>query len=95
MSKLTVPYIPDASIVTIQVSGYFYKQLQTVFLAKGAERSKEEFIKVLEKAKTEQPVVDLYEAEVHILASLVMSIEKAAQEQKLLEYRDIEENSAT
>lgn len=91
MSTLKVPHIPDSNVVTIEISGYFYKKLQSVFLAKGAERSKEDFVKVLERIKTKQPIEDLYEAEIEVLASLVLSIERAAQSQNKLEYKDIEE----
>lgn len=91
MAKLKVPFIPDSNIITIDISGYFYKKIQTVFLAKGAEKSKEEFLKILEKLKVNEPIVDLYEAEIQVLAALVMSIEKAAQAQNKLEFKEIDE----
>lgn len=92
MPKLRVPQIPDDAIVTLDISGHFYKKLQTIFLARAAERSKEEFTALLEKLKTDEPIADLYEAEIQVLASLVISIEKAAQKQNKLEFKEIEED---
>lgn len=92
MAKLKVPFIADQTIVNVEISGYFYKKIQTIFLAKGAERSKEEFIRILERAKQNEPIEDLYEAEVQVLAALVLSIERAAQDQNKLSHKDIDED---
>ena len=94
MAKLNVPYIPNDKIVSVKISGHFYKKLQTVFLAKGAERNKEEFLKILDRMKTNEPIQDLYEAEIEVLCALVVSIEKAAQEQGLVEMKEIDEEDA-
>lgn len=95
MAKIKVPFIPDSNIVTINVSGYFYKKIQTIFLAKGNERSREDFLRVLERAKSNEPIEDLYEAEIQVMAALVMSIEKAAQTQNKIEYKEVDEDGPT
>ena len=88
MSNLKLPVIPDDAIIDIQVSGYFYKQLQQLLLATSQTKSPEELKKVLIKIKENNKYEDLYEAQIHTLTTLIVSIEKAAKEQNKIEIVD-------
>ena len=81
MSNIKLPVIPDSAIITLEVSGYFYKQLQQLLLATAQTKTPEELKKVLEKIKENNQYEDIFEAQIHTLTSLITSIEKAAKDQ--------------
>lgn len=88
--KVQIPFIPNDAIVKVDISGYFYKKLQTVLIGLGNQKSAEDFKAVLEKLKTDESPSDVYEAQVHVITALVISIEKSAMEQKVIEYHEHE-----
>ena len=90
MSKLKLPVIPDDAIIKIEISGYFYKQLQQLLLATAQTKSPEDLKKVLIKIKENNQYEDIFEAQVHTLTSLITSIEKAAKEQDKIEIIDFD-----
>lgn len=90
MSKtLSVPSVKPDAIITIEVSGYFLKQLQMTLIAMGEQRTPEEFKAVLEKLKANEPADDLYEIQVHLILSLVATLEKNAMAQDKVTYTDM------
>lgn len=83
------PMVQDDAIIDIQVSGYYYKAVQAILIRKGETIPKAEFIEMLQRLnKSEQPKSQT-EAEIHILTALVLTIEKAAGDQKKVEWYDI------
>lgn len=90
MSKtIKIPNVESSTIINIEVSGYFLKQLQMALVALGEERSPEEFQRILGKLKTNEPAEDLYEIQLHLLTALVGSIEKAAIAQNKVTYKEM------
>lgn len=90
MSNIKLPVIPDSAIITLEVSGYFYKQLQQLLLATAQTKTPEELKKVLEKIKENNQYEDIFEAQIHTLTSLITSIEKAAKDQGKVEVIDFD-----
>lgn len=60
-----------------------------LLIAMGEQRTPEEFKKVLEKLKANEPADDLYEIQVHLILALVASLEKAAIAQDKITYEDV------
>lgn len=90
MSKtIKIPNVESSTIINIEVSGYFLKQLQMALIALGEERSPEEFQRILGKLKANEPAEDLYEIQLHLLTALVGSIEKAAIAQNKVTYKEM------
>lgn len=84
-----LPFIPDDAIMTIEVSGYFHKQLINLLVGLGETRSADEFNKVLARLKDDNPPEGLFELNVDLVLSLINDIEKAAKEQNKIVYKDI------
>jgi len=90
MSKLKLPVIPDDAIITLEISGYFYKQLQQLLLATAQTKTPEDLKKVLLKIKENNKYEDIFEAQIHTLTSLITSIEQAAKDQGKVEVIDFD-----
>lgn len=90
MSKtIKVPNVEASTIINLEVSGYFLRQLQMTLIALGEQKSPEEFQRILEKLKKNEPAEDLYEIQVHLFTALVGSIEKAAIAQDKVVYKEM------
>lgn len=82
MEKIKYDTIPFDALIDIQISGTFYKKLVNLLTALGESVSPEEFKSALEKLKTDEPVKNLFELNVHLLISIIYELEKKAVEQK-------------
>jgi hypothetical protein len=96
MAKKLVKGIPLESIIKIEVSGHFYLRIQQMLVHMAAEKTKEEFVKTLEKLKSNEKTDSLYEYNLFTILSLIHEIEKQAEAQNKLEDKeiDIPENGA-
>ncbi len=79
--------IPVDAIVTIEVSGAFYMRLHQTLLNKAAERTPEEFAKIMKELKLSEPK-DPYEHDLGTILSVVMAVEQAAQKQNIIKSTD-------
>lgn len=82
MEKIKYDTIPSDVLIDIQVSGSFYKKLVNLLTALGESVPPEEFKAALEKLKTDEPVKNIFELNVHLLLALIYELEKRAVEQK-------------
>lgn len=82
MEKIKYDTIPSDVLIDIQVSGSFYKKLVNLLTSLGESVPPEEFKAVLEKLKTDEPVKNIFELNVHVLISIIYELEKRAVEQK-------------
>jgi hypothetical protein len=90
MAKKLVKGIPLESIIKIEVSGHFYLRIQQMLIHMAAEKSKEDFLKILEKLKTDSQAESLYEYNLFTILSLIHEIEKQAETQGKLEEKEVE-----
>ena len=90
MPIIKLPVIPDSAVISVEISGFFYKKIQATLLALGTTKSPEEFKNVLKKLETDNPPEDLYEIQVHLFTALVAAIEKSAKEQNKIETIDFD-----
>lgn len=81
MAKVQYKTIPPDAIIDIQVSGSFYRRLVELLTALGNGMPLEDFKKVLEKLKTNDPPADLHELNIHINMMLIYEIEQQAVKQ--------------
>ena len=93
MEKIKVPTIKNDSIVTIQLSGAFYRSLQDVlhFITEG--KSEDELNGLVEKLNTESKDLNSWEATCETVMVLCAEVEKKAKEQNLI--TEIEIDSET
>lgn len=90
MAKKLVKGIPLESIIKIEVSGHFYLRIQQMLVHMAAEKTKEEFVKTLEKLKANEKTDSLYEYNLFTILSLIHEIEKQAEAQNKLEDKEID-----
>ncbi len=90
MAKKLVKGIPLESIIKIEVSGHFYLRIQQMLVQMAAEKSKEEFLEILEKLKTDKKADSFYEYNLFTILSLIHEIEKQAETQGKIEDKEIE-----
>lgn len=90
MAKKLVKGIPLESIIKIEVSGHFYLRIQQMLVHMAAEKTKEEFVKTLEKLKSNEKTDSLYEYNLFTILSLIHEIEKQAEAQNKLEDKEID-----
>ena len=90
MAKKLVKGIPLESIIKIEVSGHFYLRIQQMLVHMAAEKTKEEFVKILEKLKSNEKTDSLYEYNLFTILSLIHEIEKQAEAQNKLEDKEVD-----
>lgn len=90
MEKIKYDTIPSDVLIDIQVSGSFYKKLVNLLTALGESVPPEEFKAALEKLKTDEPVKNIFELNVHVLISIIYELEKRAVEQKKIKEVEID-----
>lgn len=73
--------IPDNAIVTVEMSGFYIKNIQAILIKLGEELGKEGLKRILEKLKDGKPPETVQEALVYSLVALVDTAEVAAKEQ--------------
>jgi len=91
MANIKVQTLPNDALVDIQISGVFYRQLTDLLLGLGDSRLPEEFQKVLEKMKDNNPPEDLYELNVQTITTLVYEIELKGIEQGKTKWMEVDE----
>jgi hypothetical protein len=82
MEKIKYDTIPSDALIDIQISGSFYKKLVSLLTALGESVPQEEFKEALAKLKTDEPVKNIFELNIHLLISIIYELEKKAVEQK-------------
>lgn len=90
MAKIKYQTIPLDAIIDIQVSGSFYKRIVEVLTALGNGMPIEEFKKVLEKLKGNEPPANIHELNIHLNMMLIYEIEQQAVKQKKVVDSEIE-----
>lgn len=90
MAKVKYQTIPPDAIIDIQVSGSFYRRIVELLTALGNSMPLEEFKKVLEKLKGNEPPANLHELNIHLNMMLVYEIEQQAVKQKKTTDAEIE-----
>jgi hypothetical protein len=83
MAKLTFPVSPDDILIELKVSGTFYKALSQTLLGYTQSLTDAEYIEIRQKIKDNKQASDLKQLTIMLLTSLVFSLEKSAEEQKL------------
>lgn len=82
MAKIKYQTIPPDAIIDIQVSGSFYRRLVEILTALGNGMPIEDFKKVLEKLKGNEPPANIHELNIHLNMMLIYEIEQQAVKQK-------------
>lgn len=83
MAKLTFPIIPNDILIDVKISGTFYRALSQTLLGYTQSLTDKEYVDVKLKIKNNSQASDIKELTIMLLTSLVFSIEKSAEEQKL------------
>lgn len=81
MAKITYDTIKPDALIDIQISGTFYRRMVDLLTMIGESVPLEDFKKVLEKLKANNPAEDMFEFNVHTLISLIYEVEKQAKAQ--------------
>lgn len=81
MTKQSIPNIPTDTLVTIQVSGHFYRKLLSLSIMLAESKPHNEYIAALEKIKANNSELSFYEFNLHTILTLVHEIEASAKEQ--------------
>ena len=81
MAKIQYKTIPADAIIDIQVSGSFYRRLVEILTALGNGMPIEDFKKVLEKLKGNEPPANIHELNIHLNMMLIYEIEQQAVKQ--------------
>ena len=79
MAKITYKTIKPDVLVDIQISGTFYRRMVDLITMLGESVPLEDFNRVLEKLKENNPAEDMFELNVHTLISLIYEVEKQAE----------------
>jgi len=83
-----IPVFPFDKIAKVEISGGFYTRISQLVVSYTQQQDLKDVVSFLEEMKTREPKT---EQEYHLLTllTLVASIERAADEQKLIELRDL------
>ena len=84
MEKIKVPTIKNDSIITIQLSGAFYRSLQHVLQFLTEQREPEDITNFIEKLNIQSKDLNPWEAACETVMILCAEVEKQAQEQNLI-----------
>ena len=106
MEKIKVPTIKNDSIISIQLSGAFYRSLQQVLQFLTEQRAPEDITNFIEKLNIESKDLNEWESACETVMILCAEVEKKAKEQDLIteieidgpsedEMRKLEEEVAT
>jgi len=90
MAKIKYDTIPKEAIIDIQISGLFYRGIVDLLTALGNTVPIEDFKKMLEKLKKNEPAETHLEFNVNILMSLIYEIETKARAQNKTKQEEIE-----
>jgi hypothetical protein len=87
--KYKVPIISMDTLFNIEVSGYFLRRCQILLMTYGESIGNDEFIKILEKMKTNQASNTQQEETIFILVGLVDAMEKTAKKEGKAEEKEL------
>lgn len=90
MAKIKYQALPKDAVVDIQISGTFYMRMVDLLSALGESVGIDEFKKVLQKLKDNNPAESLFEFNVHTLMSLIYEVEKQAIAQNKCKIEEME-----
>jgi hypothetical protein len=90
MTKIKYDTIPKDVIIDIQISGTFYRGLTDLLTMLGESVPLDDFKKILEKLKANNPAESMLEFNVFMIMSLVYEIEKKAKEQNKTKQEEID-----
>lgn len=88
--KKTIPTIPLDTLISIQVSGFYYKKLSILLLALGEQKTPEDFKRALATVKENDIPKDSYDLTVNVIMQMIYEIEHAAKEQNLIKIEEID-----
>lgn len=92
MEKATVETIDNTSIITIELSGAFYSDLQYVLTYLSQQKSEEELTALINKINSDDPnaIYEDWEIAVRIMLILCAEIEAKAMKQNAIKKVDVE-----
>ena len=79
MAKIKYETIKPDVLIDIQISGYFYRRMVDLLTMLSESVLLEDFKKVLEKLKDNNPAADMFELNVHTIMSLIYEVEKQSK----------------
>jgi hypothetical protein len=79
MAKIKYDTIKPDVLIDIQISGYFYRRMVDLLTMLSESVLLEDFKKVLEKLKDNNPAADMFELNVHTIMSLIYEVEKQSK----------------
>lgn len=90
MATIKIPTIPEEALVELKISGSFYKATSQVIIGLVQKLTPENYKLVCDKVKNNEPATSVEELNVMLLISLIYTIEKAAEVQKLTVEKEVE-----
>ena len=90
----TVAIIEPATIVTIEISGYFLQRLQAHLINRMSKLTEEERVGMIARIKEGKESLTSEEDEIHIFTSILKATQLAAKEQNKLTYKSPNELKA-
>lgn len=90
--KQKVPVFPLDKIVEVKISGGFYTRLSQLLISYSKQHEMKDLIQFMEEMKTREPKTE-FEYHLMTLLTLLSSIEKSAADQKVIELRDLPDNT--
>lgn len=91
MENIKIESIKKDAIISIQLSGQFYKSVQTVLMYLTSIKEAEDFKNLLEKINTQDPAAtyDEWESSVETMLILCSEIEEKARTQNAVEMIEV------
>lgn len=83
----THPFIKKDAVIKIEVSEYYLSRCQKLLIAMAGDMGNEKFEAALNKLKEDKPIENFEEAILDVVLPLVITIEKAADEQGFTEMK--------
>jgi len=90
MAKIKYDTIPQDALIDIQISGSFYRRMMDLLTMLSESVPLEDFKKVLERLKENNPAEDMFEFNVHTLVSLIYEVEFQAKAQNKCVKEEVE-----
>ncbi len=88
--KKIIPTIPLDTLITLKVSGFYYKKLSILLLALGEQKTQEDFKRALATVKENDIPKDPYDLTVNVIMQMIYEIEFSAKEQGLIKEEEID-----
>lgn len=95
MKKITIPTISFDALITLKVSGFYYKKLTLLLLALGEQKTQDDFKRALATVKENDIPKDPYDLTVNVIMQMIYEIEHEAKLQNLIKDEEIEVDDDT